>query len=172
MNIPDILNDKQLKPKEKTEIISSKLSDKVITIDQLLDFATNAKDADKATCIEAIEYLSQKNPGMINEQAFRFVTQSLTGKAPRVKWESARVIGNTAFLFPENLDMAIQNLLFNTEHSGTVVRWSAAFALGRIVMLRLAINGTLVPAIESIIAREDKKSIRKIYQDALKKTLK
>jgi HEAT repeat protein len=93
----------------------------------------------------------------------------LTEKAPRVKWESAKVIGNIAHLYPDKLDDAIKNLLTNTEYDGTVVRWSAAFALGQIIKLKTKRNKILIPAIEAICKREEQNSIGKIYLDALKK---
>lgn len=98
-----------------------------------------------------------------------FVTQNLTSKAPRIKWEFARTIGNIAHLFPKNLKPAINNLLLNTSHPGTVVRWSAAFALGQIVKLNSSENSYLLPNIREIEEKEEKNSIRKIYLDALKK---
>jgi hypothetical protein len=96
----------------------------------------------------------------------------LTAKAPRIKWESAKVIGNTANLFITKLDTPIKNLLVNTEHEGTVVRWSAAFALGEILKLKTKHNKQLLPAIEAICKREEKNSIKKIYLDAMKKIAK
>jgi HEAT repeat protein len=89
-------------------------------------------------------------------------------KAPRVKWESAKVIGNSAHLFSDDLEEAIKNLLTNTEDKGTVVRWSAAFALGEIVKIKTNYQIDLIKAIEVIIDREEKNSIKKIYQKALK----
>jgi hypothetical protein len=79
------------------------------------------------------------------------------------------VIGNVARLFPENLETAINNLLVNTEHEGTVVRWAAAFALGEIIKTKAPISKGLIPAVEAICNREEKNSIRKFYVDALKK---
>jgi hypothetical protein len=172
MTIPDILHDKLIKPKDKTETIAKMLTDAILTVEELIGFASEARDADKATCIEALEYVSQKLPEIVNADAFGFVARSLAEKAPRVKWESARVIGNTAHLFAGNLDTAIRNLLANTEHPGTVVRWSAAFALAQVIKLGLPANKDLLPAIEAIVNREDKNSIRKIYLEAFKKAKK
>jgi hypothetical protein len=76
-----------------------------------------------------MEFASKTNPGIINDKGFEFAIESLKSDAPRVKWESAKVIANTAHLFPKMLNKAVGNLLINTEHSGTVVRWSAAGAL-------------------------------------------
>lgn len=172
MNITDLLNDKSLKPKAKTETLSSWIIDNQIMVDELIEFAKTAKDPIKATCIEALEFVTKQNPSMANKNCFDFASESLQAKAPRVKWESARVIGNTAHLFPDNLNIALSNLLINTEHEGTVVRWSAAFALGEILKLKTNLNKELIPAFEAIMDREEKNSIKKIYLDAIKKAKK
>lgn len=167
--IEELLNDKLIKPKEKTETLSAWLLDSKISVDELLSFATSAKDSPKATCIEALEFASQQNAAIVNEACFNFAVQLLKAKAPRVKWESAKVIGNTAHLYTNNLNTAINNLLLNTEHDGTVVRWSAAFALAEILKLKTKHNKTLLSDIEVICQREEKNSILKIYLTALKK---
>ncbi|MGA7721481.1 MAG: HEAT repeat domain-containing protein [Ignavibacteriaceae bacterium] len=169
MDLNKLLNDKGIKPKEKTETISNWILDDPKMIDNLISFSTNAKDAVKATCIEAIEFATKSNPSVSNLACFHFVTQTLKDKAPRIKWESAKVIGNIAHLYNDNLDKAVNNLLENSEHSGTVVRWSAAFALGEIVKLKTKLNKNLIPAIEKIVNREEKNSIKNIYLMALKK---
>ena len=169
MDIAALLNDKTVKSKEKTEILSKWLLDDTLATDDLTAFAEAAKDPIKATCVEALEYATKQKPTVANKKSFLFVVQTLTAKAPRVKWESAKVIGNTAHLFSDNLDRAITNLLDNTEHEGTVVRWSAAFALGEILKLHTKHNKDLLPAIEAICKREEKNSIKKIYLDAIKK---
>lgn len=170
MNFQELLTNRLIKPKERTEALSHWLSDHPKEIGDLIAFAKTSKDPVKATCIEAIEFATKKDPKIITKAAFDFICQSLTEKTPRIKWESARVIGNTAAQFPKQLEAAITNLLLNTEHSGTVVRWSAAFALGEIIKLRTPHNNTLIPALESVCEREEKNSIKKIYIAAIKKT--
>jgi HEAT repeat protein len=172
MSISDLLADKALKGKEKTAILSTWLIDKKISTDDLIAFVAAAKDPVKAICIEALEYATRQEPAIGTRESFRLVTQSLSAKAPRVKWESAKVIGNTAHLHADELDGAIEGLLQNSEHEGTVVRWSAAFALGEILKLRTKHNTDLLPALEAICRREEKNSIRKIYLDAIKKATK
>ena len=171
MNLPELLKDKALKPKLKTETIAEALLNSSLPISDLLTFAQTAKDPEKATCIEAMEFTSQKNANLITLDGLEFVISSLTAKAPRVKWESAKVIGNIAHLYPNNLDKAIENLLTNAEHTGTVVRWSAAFALGEIIKLKLKKYADLLPSIQNIMEREEKNSIKKIYLTALKKSM-
>lgn len=168
MNIEELVKDKAIKPKEKTETISKWLLDGSINIRKLIEFASKGKDPIKATCIEAIEFATKQKPVIADENVLTFVTETLTEKAPRVKWESAKVIGNIAHLFPSKLDKSISNLLVNSEHAGTVVRWSAAFALGEILKLKTKHNKELVPAVEAICEREEKNSIRKIYLAAIK----
>jgi HEAT repeat protein len=98
------------------------------------------------------------------------MTHALGSKAPRVKWEAARVIGNTAHLNPQKLDEVIICLLQNSEQEGTVVRWSAAYALGAILQIKSPHQKELLLAIEAIVLREEKNSIRKIYLAAIKKS--
>ena len=138
----------------------------------LLAFAEKAKDAEKATCIEAIEFATKHNPNIADENVFEYVTKTLTENAPRVKWESARVIGNIAYLFPTKLKIAINNLLKNSEYDGTVVRWASAFALGEILKLRTKHNRDLLPTIEAIYDREEDNGVKKKYLEAIKKVKK
>lgn len=168
MDISKLLWDKELKSKVKTEILCTWLLAKKIDPNDLISFAETAKDPLKATCIEAFEFATKKRPTIINNTIFQALAHFLTAQAPRVKWESAKVIGNTACLFPGKLDEAIKNLLINSEHKGPVVRWSAAFALGEILKLKTKHNKELIPVIEAICKREEKNSIRKIYLEAIK----
>jgi len=172
MNFSELLDNKTFKPKEKTELLSKWLLENPQEIETYIHFAGTQKDVVKATCIEAIEFATKTNPGIATLNCLDFISDTLAAKSPRIKWESARVIGNIAQLFPGNLDKAIGNLLLNAEHPGTVVRWSAAFALGQILKIRLALNNELIPTIERICVQEEKNSIRKIYLDALKKVKK
>jgi hypothetical protein len=168
MDIQTIISDKGLKAKAKTEAISQLLLNNKLPISELIAIAQTAKDPDKATCIEAMEFATKVQPALSTLACLDFVTTTLTEKAPRVKWESAKVIGNIAHLYPTQLGMAIKHLLTNTEHTGTVVRWSAAFALGEIIKLKTKHNKTLVPAIEAICQREEQNSIKKMYWAVLK----
>jgi hypothetical protein len=145
------------------------LLQKRLSSKELIDFASAAKDPVEATCIEALEKATQQVPSILDEAGFLFVTEALNAKAPRIKWESARVIGNTASHFLPLLELATQHLLENSEHPGTVVRWSSAFTLGVILQLNTPQHQDLKLAIEQIVQREEKESIKKIYQAALKK---
>ena len=172
MTLAELLNDKTKKAKEKVETISKWLLDGSLPTDELLVFAEKAKDPEKATCIEAIEFATRQNSKIADETVFAFVTKTLTENAPRVKWESAKVVGNIAHLFPTKLNKPITNLLTNSEYDDTVVRWAAAFALGEILKLKTKHNKDLLPAIEAICDREQDNGVKKKYLDAIKKTKK
>ncbi len=169
MTLNELLADKATKPKEKIEMISKWILDGSLPTDELMAIAGSQKDPAKGSCIEAIEFATKENPKIADESVLRFVTETLTAKAPRIKWESAKVIGNIAHLFPELLDQSIKNLIDNTKHEGTVVRWSAAFALGEILKLKTKHNAALIPTVEAVCEKEEKNSIKKIYLAALKK---
>jgi len=169
MDLQELLNDKGIKSKVKTETINNWLLSEELSVDELIDFARSSKDPIKATCIESIQIATKSNPEIATLNCLDFISKTLTEKAPRVKWESAEVIGNIAYLYTDKLDEAIKNLLVNSEHEGTVVRWSAAFALGQILKIKTQRNKDLIPVIESICQREEKNSIKNIYLDALKK---
>lgn len=168
MDILDLLANKELGAKQKTEALADALLTKKLTVNELVKLTQPLKDPLKATCVEAFEYATRLNTELATPALWQLATESLAAKAPRVKWESAKVIAHTAFLFPKQLEPAIAGLLTNTEHSGTVVRWSAALALGEIIKLKTAHNKELLSAIENIMHREEKNSIKKIYQQALK----
>ena len=172
MTIPEIFADKSLKPKQKTELLCSLLAEKKLGPDALIAFAETAKDPVKASCIEALEHLTKTDPSALPARGMDFCIEALAAKAPRIKWESARVTGNCIHLFPGKVNEAVKKLLDNSEHEGTVVRWSAAYALGQIILMKSPVNKMLLPAIEAIIAREEKNSIRKIYLAAMKKAAK
>ena len=169
MPLKELVANKTLKPKEKTEALSNLLLDNSISIAELLAFAENQKDPVKASCIEALEFASKQNPAIADLNVLTFATKNLKAKAPRIKWESAKVIGNVVSQLPNDLDEAIEALLSNTEHEGTVVRWSAAFALGEILMLKNSKYANLCATLESICEKEEKNSIKKIYLNAMKK---
>lgn len=170
MTISELFADKTLKPKEKTEKLCQHLDAGDIKVSDLMAYADKAKDAEKATCIESLEYMTKKDAATIDLKVLEWVVTQLGAKAPRIKWESARVIGNTIALHPKVAEHAIPGLLDNANNDGTVVRWSAAYALGEILKLKLTINETLLPALTNIMDQEEKNSIKKIYAAAIKKS--
>jgi hypothetical protein len=171
-SIDEILNDKSLKAKGKVKAIGELLLTGEVSLEELIKAAKIQADTNKATIIESMEYASKTKPDIINDKGFEFAIESLKSDAPRIKWESAKVIANTAHLFSKLLKKAVPSLLDNTEHSGNVVRWSAAGALSKIIQSKTELNKELVPTIEVIEKREEDNAIKKIYQQGLKKAAK
>jgi hypothetical protein len=169
MQIEAILKDKSLKAKAKVEAISKAILNGKIKTDDLIKIASGLKDAGKGTCVESLEFATRIKPDIANQKCLTFAVKNLQDEAPRVKWESAKVIGNIAHLFKTKLDNAIGGLLINTEDPGTVVRWSAAQALSKILVLKTQHNTALIAAVEAILEREEDNAIKKIYLAGLKK---
>jgi HEAT repeat protein len=106
---------------------------------------------------------------MADDSVFAFVTKALKEDEPRIKWESAKVMGNIAKIFPEDLSNAIESLLVNAKSDGTVVRWASAFALGEILKLKLEYNTALLPQIEKLSDAEEDNGVKNKYLGAIKK---
>lgn len=166
--IDALFQNKGLKPKARTEQLSQLLLHKTITVVDLIEYARAAKHSPKATCIEALELATRQDPMLADATLWLLACDSLSSTAPRVKWESAKVIGNIAHRFSQQVDEAIVPLLINAEHTGTVVRWSAAFALCAIVRLKTSRNKELLPAIEVIMDSETNNAVRKQYLAAIR----
>jgi aspartate-semialdehyde dehydrogenase len=169
MTIEQVFKDKTIKAKGKVSTIGEWLLNGELPIDELVAYAEKQKATDKATCIEAVEYATKKTPSIADENLLTYVTKALKDEEPRVKWESAKVIGNIAKLFPTQLDKAINNLLPNAERTGTVVRWATAYALAEILKLKTESNKKLLPKIETLCEKEDDNGVKKKYLEALKK---
>jgi hypothetical protein len=162
-----ILENKGIKAKEKTLAVSGLLLNNKISIDDLVQLAGLQTDSNKGTLLAVMEFVSKGHPEIINGKAFKFVLSCLKEDAPRIKWEAAKVISNTAPLFPKFLKTAVPVLLGNSSHKGNVVRWSAATALAKIIALKKSLNSELIPKVEAILEWEKDNAIRKIYQKAL-----
>jgi hypothetical protein len=172
MKIEDIFQDKTIKAKGKVGMIVEWLVTKELPVEELLTYADKQKATDKATCIEAIEYATKKLPAIADESLLSYVTNTLKDEEPRIKWESAKVIGNIAKLFPTQLDKAITNLLPNAANAGTVVRWATAYALAEILKLKTDHNHKLLPKIEALCEKEEDNGVKKKYLEAIKKVKK
>lgn len=169
MKLEKLFRDDEIKGKEKVAIVCQWIIDSDITADELLSFAETAKDTVKGSCIEALEYATKINPDVANEKVFEFAIKNLADSKPRIKWESAKVVGNIAHRFPGKLPETIKCLQSNTRHEGTVVRWATAYALGEILKLNTKWNIELLPAIEDLCKNEMNAGVRKKYTEAIKK---
>ncbi|MEM5948900.1 HEAT repeat domain-containing protein [Spirochaetia bacterium 38H-sp] len=164
--ITEILKSKR-KPKEIIELLAKELKRDEKAIDELIQCFENGTTAEKGNCMEAIEYVTKEYPEFA-KNCLDLVIAHLNDKAPRVKWEACRIIGNVASMFPDKIEEAIPKLLVNTNDKGTVVRWSAAFALTEIAKSSSKMQKELVPEFKRILERETNKGVRNIYLKYLK----
>jgi len=170
--VAQTFQDKSIKAKAKVTVLGQWLIDGELPLEELLVYADHQKAKDKATCIEAIEYATKKKPAIADENLLAYLITALKDDEPRVKWESAKVIGNTAKNLSAQVERSIDTLLANASNTGTVVRWATAYALSEIVKLRTASNDRLLPKIELLCEKEQDNGVKKKYLEALKKVKK
>lgn len=168
MNLSEILNKTTLKSKEKNQKISAALLSGELSEKSLLEFAAQARDVDRATLMEAAEYTTKSNPDFGSIHLLQFAGEQLSSEAPRVVWESSRVIGNLCRKYSDAALKLTPRLAANTEHEGTVVRWSTAYALSQILIQTK--DKRLSELMRNISKKEKENSIRKIYDAALIKS--
>jgi hypothetical protein len=169
MNIVDLLKDKSVKSKSKVSMLAKMLEEEPTLVSHIIDSEKSLKDVEIATFLESLEHVSATNPHLVSIEAIHFAERQLQSKASRVKWESAKLIANTISTYPDRVDSIVPQLLTNVYDESTVVRWSVAMALVQIYRLNLPINKDLIIEIGKIMSKEDKNSILKIYDKALKK---
>lgn len=167
MTVHLILSDKTSKAKEKVELLCVGLLNNTLPLCNFIEEIQLAKDSIKATCIEALAHVAKQNPKVLSEEILLLLIEHLASKAPRIKWECAQAIGYSISHFPNHSQLAIEYLVANMNHEGTVVRWSTAFALGKILKLNQSTAPFLSSLLKDQLEKEEKKSIQKIYQQAL-----
>lgn len=151
-----------LKPKEKTTRLAECLKSDPKVMDELLKLWKSAKDPVKGTLLSAITLVVSENPVFIGDH-LDFVIAQLGHKAPRVKWESAEIVGHASKVFPDKVMAAIPALIENTGSDGTVVRWSAAFALSEILVNVPSSQEELIPKINAILEHETNDGVKSLF---------
>jgi len=114
-----------------------------------------------------MEAITREHPDWCADR-LQAVIKFIDHKAPRVKWESSRVVANLAPRFPREAAEAIPLLLANTSDKGTVVRWSAAFALGEIIKHNEKVQKAILADVEKILSEETNNGVRNVYLKAMK----
>ncbi|WP_239985808.1 MULTISPECIES: HEAT repeat domain-containing protein [Arenibacter] len=131
MTIEELFQEKSIKAKAKAKELCQWLVNGELPPDKLLNFAENQSPINKATCIESVECATKKTTDIADEPLLECMTNALINDEPRVKWESAKIIGNIAKKSPNSLHKPTKNLLINTNNKGAVVRWATAYAFGK-----------------------------------------
>lgn len=156
----------KMKPKEKVLHLADTLKNGNY-LNDLLSYYKQAKDPAKGTCLSALTELTKENPEFVKD-CLDFIIEQISYKAPRVKWEASEIIAYASRLYPEKVVKAIPRLMENSIEDGTVIRWSAAFALTEIAKNNPATQKELIPYIEEMIETEKENGVRNVYVKAMK----
>lgn len=164
--IQEILKLKE-KPKQKLILLAKTLTEEKSAMNELINCFDKVSDSEKGYLMEAVEYVTKENPKFA-KNCLDFIIAHINDKAPRIKWEACRIIGNVAQKFPDEVKEALPKLLENTRDKGTVVRWSAAFALTEIAKSNPELQKELTAKFSEIVKKESNKGVRNIYLKYLK----
>ena len=164
--IQEILKLKE-KPKQKLTLLVTILNEEETALNELIKCFDKVSDSERGYLMEALEYITKENPNF-GKHCLGFVIKYLNYNAPRIKWETSRIIGNVAQNFPDKIKQAIPKLLENTKDEGIVVRWSAAFALTEIAKSNSKLKRELIPEFTKILAGEKNNGVKNIYLKYLK----
>ncbi len=156
----------ELTAKKKAKALADALLEGTLTPKALLESAPKLPDAELAIVMESLEGATRKQPALVTDKLFALLIDSLDHGATRVRWEAARTIANVAKLHAERLGPAIDALLVNTTHDGTVVRWATAHALVAILRVRKT-DSHLRARLAEINATEQDAGVRGVYDKGL-----
>lgn len=169
MNILIMLNDKSLKAIEKREIIIKALEEKNITIKEIAGLLNETDEKKSAIIFEAIEAVTSSNAQIAEIEWLRLAVEYILSPSNSIKREASRIVGNISHKFPNDLEKAIEKLLLNSKDQGTVVRWSSAYALSKIIVIPQYANSELFDKLTEICNHEDESGVKNQYVKALKK---
>ncbi|MFM7053690.1 MAG: hypothetical protein ACKOX7_03025 [Bacteroidota bacterium] len=167
-NLMELLLNNSIKPKAKSMEIALHLSEGKLHPETIVGLLGKASFSQIARLLESVELASKTHPGLVSPTLFDKAIDLLLSSEPAVKRESARIIANAAHLFPQMLNKATKNLLINCRHEGTVVRWSAALALGEILKLKGKGHNDLAKDISLLAEMENNSGVKNNYLKALK----
>lgn len=170
MNVLEEIRSSGKKPKELVTFLAKMARQDGKLLGQLGDCLKSGSVAERGICMEVLEYVSKDCPELVKPRLEAAIGHLNDEDAPKVKWEAARVIGNVARKFPDEASKAVPKLLLNTKDAGTVVRWSAAYALGEIAKHNnnAKMRKSLVPKIAEMANKEKNNGVRNVYLRALK----
>ncbi|MCL1972660.1 MAG: hypothetical protein FWG57_06705 [Endomicrobia bacterium] len=172
MNIISLLDNKLIKSVEKREKIAESIRKKLITIKEIKKLEDVLDHKKMALVFEAMEAVSSEKPEISNKDWLKFTKGFVESKSNSIKREASRIVGNIAHLFPSELDAIIQSLMKNTKDEGTVIRWSSAYALARIIQIPKYANSKLFDVLTDLCGKEKENGVKNQLLNGLKKAKK
>jgi HEAT repeat protein len=168
--MPDILAEIrawQGKPKALNERLTAMLVEDDRLVPAFILALQNGNDREKGVCLEVLEAATRERPAPVAPH-LPFIIGFINCPAPKARLESSRVVANLAAKYPDEAARAVPALLKNTTDEGTVVRWSAAFALGAILKYNEKQRKALLEKIAAILKKEENNGVRNVYLKAVK----
>ena len=169
MDIIRLLMDKTKKPLEKRVEVEEALRGEFLSIDDLSAIKSNADEKSIGLVLEAMEAVTNKNPAIADLKWLKLAEEYIGSKNNTAKREASRIVGNIAHLFPNDLDGIIQKLIANTEDCGTVIRWSSAYALAKIILMPKYTNSELYDVLTLLYDKETDNGVKNQYLNGLKR---
>ena len=169
MSLTEIFGDKSIKKIQARAMIVEGIIGGELTIEEIEAACHHLKDTKIATVLEAIEEISNKKLMNLCVDYLAFAKKYISSKDNSCKRESSRIVGNLAAQYPQAVQNCIPTLLGNAADEGTVVRWSSAYALSRIIVLEDYKNTALYETLVSICDTEQDNGVKNQYVKALKK---
>jgi hypothetical protein len=172
MDIVIVLNDKSRKAIEKRAVIIKALQERNITIKEIEGLLKEIDEKKAAIVFEAIEAVTNADAQIADIEWLNLAAENILSASDSIKREASRIVGNLSHKFPNELEKAIEKLLINSKDQGTVVRWSSAYALSKIIVIPHYANSKLFDTLTGICSHEEESGVKNQYVKALKKASK
>lgn len=169
MSILQVLGDKTLKGVARRQAVIAEIMADDNALAEIEASLPQLDEKRVATILEAIEEITNKRLKALGVGYLRLAVPFVASTSNPCRREASRVVGNMAADFPDELAPAIDSLLANASDEGTVVRWSAAYALSRIVVLPAYAASPLRQRVEALSEAEQDNGVRGQYEKAIKK---
>ena len=172
MSIIELLKDKSFKGTERRQAVVNMIVAGELTVNEVAAIATTIGEKQIATVLEAVEEVSNKHLCPLEAAWLQWAEPYISSENNSCRREASRIVGNMAAQYPDLLDDAIERLMKNTSEEGTVIRWAAAYALSRIVVLDRYAKSDLYDRLVAVCEREEENGVKNQYLKALRKAAK
>lgn len=167
-----VMGDKSLKGIARRALIIKCIEQGELPFTVIEQCAESLSDKDLSVILEAMEELSRGSSVVPTLSWLYLAEKHINSPSNSLKREASRVVGNIAHLFPEELSDAISALKINTQNEGTVIRWAAAYALAKIVVIEQYAINSLYDFVVEVCESEQDNAIKNQYIKAIKKASK
>ena len=172
MNIIELLKDKSFKGTERRKAVMNMIVAGELTVNEVAAISAIVGEKNVATVLEAVEEVSNKRLCHLESAWLQWAEHYISSENNSCSREASRIMGNMAAQYPDLLDDAIERLMQNTSGEGTVIRWAAAYALSRIVVLDRYAKSDLYDRLVAVCDREEENGVKSQYLKVLKKAAK